>query len=377
MRRRRFDDVRVERPLHEKARVLLGGPPRVLGRILEDIDERVADASSLLLGVADACERGEKSIAGVDGDQIDAEVRAKRSLDLIALVETKQSSIDEDAGELIADRAMHEGGSDRRVHTARESTDHARRPDLLSDLLNLTLDECASGPRRLRSAHLEEEVGDHLPTPRGMRHLRMELYSEHGARAVPHAGDLHRRAAGRHLVTGRWRLDVVSMTHPHGDALAITKPIEEPVGLEDLELGASILSRPWRDFAALEMGDELHPVADPKHGCDVEQRWLGAWTVVIVHRARPPAENDSSGLPFSNPLERAGGRMNLRVYARLTNAPGNELGELRAVVENENPATHGMSTPVPRDESPRGPWNRDRGSRRSAGRTASRTPRPD
>src|SRR5665213_1787854 len=69
MRRRRLDHIRIERSLHQELRVV----PCRRGRVLEHIDERVADAPPLLLRILDPGERREKALGGVDGDQLDAE----------------------------------------------------------------------------------------------------------------------------------------------------------------------------------------------------------------------------------------------------------------------------------------------------------------
>ena len=95
--------------------------------VLEDVDERVADDRSLLLRILDARERVEKAARRVDGDELDAEVRVERALHLLALVQPQQARVDEHAGELIADRPMHERRGDRRVDAARQAADHARR----------------------------------------------------------------------------------------------------------------------------------------------------------------------------------------------------------------------------------------------------------
>ena len=61
----------------------------------------------------------EEALLGVDRDQLDSEVGAEGPLNLLALVESQQSRVHEDAGELIADGAVHERRGDRRIHTAR------------------------------------------------------------------------------------------------------------------------------------------------------------------------------------------------------------------------------------------------------------------
>src|SRR5687768_4807300 len=124
------------------------------------------------------------------------------------------------------------------------------------------------------------------------------------------------------------------------------------------------------------MRDELHPIADAEYRCDVEEPGVGARSIVVVHGARSATENDDGRLPLPNPLERPRGRVNLRVNARLTNPPGDELSELRAVVEYEYPATHGGSTRALRGESLPALLRGDRGWRRWAVRRAIRRPRP-
>ena len=73
----------------------------------------------------------------VDRDELDAQVRAERPLDLLALVQAQQPRVDEDAGELIADRAMHQRRGDRRIDAARQAADHARVADQLANLRDL------------------------------------------------------------------------------------------------------------------------------------------------------------------------------------------------------------------------------------------------
>ena len=114
MRRCGLDDVGIERPLHEELRVVA----RRRGRIFEDIDEGVADPSPLLLGIFDPRECRQKAVRCVDGDQLDPKMRTEGFFNLLALVQPEQSVIDEDAGQLRADRAMYEGCRDGRVDPA-------------------------------------------------------------------------------------------------------------------------------------------------------------------------------------------------------------------------------------------------------------------
>ena len=64
--------------------------------------------------------RDEKALACVDVDERHPEVAAERLDDLGCLVLAQQPVVDEHAGELVADRLVHEKRGDGRVDTARE-----------------------------------------------------------------------------------------------------------------------------------------------------------------------------------------------------------------------------------------------------------------
>ena len=78
----------------------------------------VADDLALGLGLADARELVEEAVLGVDGDERDLEAVAERVDDLLALVLAHQAVVDEDARELVADRAVDEQRGDARVDAA-------------------------------------------------------------------------------------------------------------------------------------------------------------------------------------------------------------------------------------------------------------------
>ena len=107
-RREGLDHVRIKGPLHQEVDVVT----HLRGCVLEHVDERVADDRPLLLGFFDTRQRIEEALLGVDGDQLDSQMRAKGSLYLLALVQTQQPRVDENAGELVADRAVHQRGGD-------------------------------------------------------------------------------------------------------------------------------------------------------------------------------------------------------------------------------------------------------------------------
>ncbi len=123
-----FDHVGIERALGEE-----GSAAHFLGFRLEDVDEEAADGLALLLGVGNAGERPQELARGVDMDERDVVGLAEQAHDLVGLALAHEAVVDENAGELLADRLMDEDGGDRRVDAAREAADHPLEAHLLLD----------------------------------------------------------------------------------------------------------------------------------------------------------------------------------------------------------------------------------------------------
>ena len=88
----------------------------------------------------------EEALACIDVHERHAEVVAELAHDLLALALAHQPVVDEDAGQLIADRAVHEQRRDGAVDAAREAAEHLLVADLGADALDLLLDHRSGGP---------------------------------------------------------------------------------------------------------------------------------------------------------------------------------------------------------------------------------------
>ena len=78
---------------------------------------------------------------------------------------------------------------------------------------------------------------------------------------------------------------MVAMAHPDLRLLAPLEAGEDAFGLADGELGAAVFALPRLDLPPLQVGDELHPVADAEHrDSQLEELALGAGHVGIVDR---------------------------------------------------------------------------------------------
>ena len=106
--RHALDHVGIERALRQKFRAA-----DLFRFALEHIDEELADGLALLLRVADAGERAEEQVAGLDVHQRNVVGAAKQRDDLLGFGEPQQAVVDEHAGELIADRFVDQHRRDR------------------------------------------------------------------------------------------------------------------------------------------------------------------------------------------------------------------------------------------------------------------------
>jgi hypothetical protein len=101
----------------------------------------------------------------------------KCSLHLLALVQSQQTGVDEHAGELIADRAMHQRGGNGRVDTPERPQITLSVADELADLLNLASTNAPGvqlgSARQIRRGKFAMQ----LAAARCVRDLRVKLHA--------------------------------------------------------------------------------------------------------------------------------------------------------------------------------------------------------
>src|SRR5690606_38554834 len=220
---------------------------------------------------------------------------------------------------------------------AGQAADHVRVADLCADPLDRLLDERAGRPRRLAAADAECEVREDLVAARRVRDLGVELHAEDRRVLGAERGDRQVRRRGECAVAGGRAVDVVAVARPDRDRLALLEAIEQLVGFLDHELRPAILALPRRDRGPARLRDELHAVADPENGyTELEQLLVQRRHVLVVHGRRAARKDDPLRQPLADEVGGYGRRVDLAVDALLADAPGNELRELRAVVEYED-----------------------------------------
>ena len=102
----------------------------------------------LLSGSAMPASAPRKGLLGVHVDERDVVVAAEQAHDLLRLAEAQQAVIDEDAGQLLADRFVDQHGGDRGIDAAGQAADHAALADLLADCARSPLAEGAPSSSR-------------------------------------------------------------------------------------------------------------------------------------------------------------------------------------------------------------------------------------
>ncbi len=149
-----LDDVGVQRPLDEVA----SRPPSFAASSSKTRMNSEPIALRLASGSVTPASSVEEARLGVDGHERDAEVVAERGDDLLALVLAHEAVVDEHAGQLVADRAVHEHGGDARVHAARQAADDLAVADLRADARDLLLDDRRGAPRHVAAADVAQEA---------------------------------------------------------------------------------------------------------------------------------------------------------------------------------------------------------------------------
>ena len=328
LRRFAFDDVRVERALREE--VDRAQRARLL---LEHGDELRPYGASLALRVRHAFEGADEPLRRVDVHEIQAEVALEHGADALRLLAPEQAVVNEDAGQLLADRLVDEFGGHCGVHAAGEGADDAPAADLLPDPPHALRDEVPRRPRSRRAAYLVGEVADDLRPVGRVRDLRVKLNAKH-ARVVRHRRDRRIVRIGDSAEARRNSADTVAVAHPNAD-LAV-QPVEEVAGRVLANDGEAVLALArGLDAPPKLMRQQLHAVADAQHrNAAVERPRLRERRALRIDRRRPPGEDDALEVQSRDGVPGRVGRNEFAIDVLLADAPRDEPAVLRAVVND-------------------------------------------
>ena len=318
----------------------------LLGLLLKDPDELLADDLPLALGLRDTGQLAQEALLRVHPDEVDVPL-VEGGLHLVPLVFPHEAVVHKDAGELFAHRLGQQGGYHGGVHAAGQSQEHLAGAHLLPDLLDGSFAVVPHGPVALGTAHLIEEVADHGDAVLRVVDLRVVL---HPVEATGIVGDGHIGACvgvgGEGEALGHLG-HIVPVAHP-GDALLGQAP-EQLAGGIVVGLGLAVLPGGvvlgLGDLAPQQMGHQLAAVADAQNGHAPGENFrvhLGGG--VQIHAVGAAGEDDADGIHGLQLREGSGVGLDFAVHLALPHPAGDELVILSAEVQHDNSLMRHKST---------------------------------
>ena len=288
----------------------------------------------------------EEAVAFVGVDQGDVVVVAEEGDDLLGLAGAHQPGVDEDAGELVADRLVDQHRGDRAVDAAGEAADHPLAADPGADVGDRLVAVGGHGP----VADEAREVGEVLQQARavdGVVDLGVELHGVEAARRVADDGEGGVRRGGEDLEARRQRGDAVAVAHPDLLAAGEEEAVEERVAgvAGGGEIGAAELGVVAAlDPAAERVHHRLLAVADAEHRhAEREDLGVGAGAAGVGDAGGAAGEDDRLRAEGG---EEGGGHavegVDLAVDARLAQPAGDQLGDLAAEIDDEQALVRGL-----------------------------------
>ena len=260
--------------------------------------------------------------------------------------------IDEHAGELVAHRAVHDGGGDGRVDTAGQGADHPGAADLGAHRRDLLGEDALGCPVGSEIGDVVQEVLEDLLTVLGVQHLRVELHPSQPGGAVLVGGD---RGVGGGRGDGesvRRLHHGVTVAHPHGEPF---REVAEQRGILrcDGQLRRTVFAAVIAvHLAAERRGHGLEAVADAEDGhAGIEQSPVYVRCAVRVHAGRPARKDHRRRVFREQRGERRGARDDLRVHVGLADPARDQLRVLGAEVDHHDRAV-GIRGGVHRGRSP-------------------------
>ena len=333
----RFDHVRIDGALRQPLHV------RQLGRLLfEDLHEQAADDLALGFRFIDALERGEIALGGVDPDDFDAHMLGKHGHDLVAFLPAQQAGVDEHTGQPLADGLVQQRRHHRGIDAAGQTEQHLVIADLGAHARDLVVDDVGRGPQRAAAADVLHEARQQGLAGLGVGHFRMELHAVIATALIGHGHDRHGVGRGGHGEAVRHTGHAVAVAHPYVQprrlAGGVINAIQQAAGVVDIDRGGA-------EFAVVAGFDQaaelhrhgLHAVADAEHRHLQREHFLGrARRTGFGGRFRTTGQDDA--------LRRERGDVgrvvvpgpDLAVHAGLADAAGDQLGVLRAEIEDED-----------------------------------------
>ena len=263
--------------------------------------------------------------------------------DLLGFAEAQHPDIDKDAGQLVPDGLVQQGGGDRRIDAARQAQHDIAVADLPAQPVDdLRVEQCHR-PVAAAAGEVVRKIAQQFRPLRRVRDLGMKQGAVEPAAVVGDRGIGCRFARRDGAEPGRQRLDLVAMAHPHlGPRTLWPQPVEQQAIVGNIDKGAAeFLVLGKRNAAAQLVAHRLHAIADAEHRhAELEDEIGRARRGHMRDRSRATRQDDRARVevPHLAVIDRIG--MDLAINAAFAHPARDQLRHLAAEIEDQDAVGH-------------------------------------
>ena len=169
--------------------------------VFEHIDKQAANNFAFLFGFTDTRQLAQEQIAGIDAYHARMQFAFKHFHDHVAFVQAQQPVVYKNASELIANGAVNQGRSHRRIDAARQSQNNFFIAHLLANFGDGFFNVIAHDPVWAGFAYVQHKAVEQGLTLNGMCHFWVKLHRIKTTRFIGHSCDGASRRRGHHFET--------------------------------------------------------------------------------------------------------------------------------------------------------------------------------
>ena len=311
-------------------------------------------ANDLAFGfrLANALQVPQKLVSRVYPDHLGVQFADKHLHHHVAFVQAQQAMVNKDTGQLVPNGTVNQRSGYRRIDATRQPQNHLFRADLGADFFNCLRNIVTHDPVRPGATDVQHKALQNGGAALGVCDFRVKLHPIKPAFFVSHAGNRAAVRAGHQFETMRQLSHLVAMTHPHlqhavahgrGVILNTFQELGVAVGAH---VGVAKLPFVTALYDATQLVRHgLHAVANAQHWhTQLKHRLRRFVSRVFIDTGVATRQDDAFELAITrvgaHPIVGDVTRMNFTKDVGFTDAAGNQLGDLRAEVEDQNFLVH-------------------------------------
>ena len=305
---------------------------------VKDFDKFRTDYFAFFLRIGHAGKFRQKLLFCINMNHAYAQVAGKHVHHHFAFVQTQQTVVNKHAGQLVADGTVNQRGRYGRVHAARQTQNHFVAADLFADFGNSFFDVVRHGPAWLCTANIQNKAVQQRAALFGVGHFRVELDAVELFLSVFHHGNRARRGVSDDREAGRQFGNFIAMAHPYVERIRrIVLNAACQLAVDGFNLRITEFTLVSRgNFAAQVVRHKLHAVANAQNrNAQIKNTGIGL-IIGFVNGIRTAGEDNAFRVESFDFFQRHVERMQFAVNVGFAHAAGDQLGNLRAEVENKD-----------------------------------------